>query len=84
MEDLFLALGFERWTSQLPLQTTMYVHAQAARDGARLYLAVPRAAPTPDSADEHQRLARTVESFFHKHGGRQPEPVVERLSALLA
>ncbi|RTQ51476.1 hypothetical protein EJV47_06650 [Hymenobacter gummosus] len=84
MDDHFLALGFERWTSQLPLQTTMYVHAHAACDGARLYLAIPRTAPTPDAADEYRRLAETVERFFRKHGGRQPAPLAERPSSLLA
>lgn len=83
MDEYFRDLGFERWTSQLPLQTTMYVHAHAARDGARLYLAVPRASPA-DSAEATARLAETVEAFFRRHGGRATTPVIERLSVLQA
>lgn len=83
MDDDFRALGFERWTSQLPLQTTMYVHAHAARDGARLYLAVPAATAAPTPADSWQQLAETVEAFFQRHGGRESLPVIERLNALL-
>ncbi|GAB2965620.1 hypothetical protein GCM10027048_39370 [Hymenobacter coalescens] len=80
-EAYFLALGFERWVSPLPLQTAMYVHSYAACDGARLYMAVPRSA-AGSPTEECQRLAATVEAFFGKHGGRQAEPVVERLSLL--
>lgn len=83
MDDVFHSLGFKRWTSQLPLQTTMYVHAHAARDGARLYLAVPRASPT-DSAEATARLAETVEAFFRRHGGRAAMPSAELLSVLQA
>jgi hypothetical protein len=82
MDDCLFALGFERWTTSLPWQTSMYVHSYAARDGARLYLAVPRSAPAADPAAEQEQLARTVESFFRKHGGRQPVPAVEYLSSL--
>ncbi|OON69380.1 hypothetical protein [Hymenobacter sp. CRA2] len=80
MDDAyFLSLGFERWIPPFPLQTAMYVHAHAARDGARLYLSVPHIVSSTGPAPDQSQLLATVEAFFAKHGGRLPEPVPELL-----
>ncbi|GAB3833566.1 hypothetical protein GCM10028821_26740 [Hymenobacter jeollabukensis] len=72
MDDAyFLALGFERWLSLFPLQTTMYVHRCPAQDGARLYLSVPPTA-AESSAGGRANLEAQIERFFSKHGGRTP------------
>ena len=72
MDDAyFLALGFERWVSLLPLQTAMYVHRCPAQDGARLYLSVPPTAAESSAAGRANLEAR-IERFFSKHGGRAP------------
>ncbi|RAK70246.1 hypothetical protein [Hymenobacter edaphi] len=71
-EAYFLAIGFERWVSLLPLQTTMYVHRCPARDGARLYLSIPPTAAAESSAAARASLEARVERFFSKHGGRTP------------
>ncbi|MCC3160340.1 hypothetical protein LJ737_24100 [Hymenobacter sp. 15J16-1T3B] len=81
MDDAYLsALGFEQWVSQLPLQTTMYVHRCPAQDGARLYLAIPPAA-APESAPAcRARFEAQVERFFRKHGGRRSAPAPQPVS----
>ncbi|UYZ59946.1 hypothetical protein [Hymenobacter latericus] len=74
MDDSYLlALGFERWVSDFPLQTAMYVYAHPARDGARLYISVPRAKrgqATGFSLTEQENLEASIERFFRKHGGK--------------
>ncbi|WP_400190726.1 hypothetical protein [Hymenobacter sp. B81] len=73
MDDSYLlALGFEVWESARRWQTTVYIHRNAARDGARLYMSVPRSAHTQPDATEQQRLAESIAAFFHRHGGAVP------------
>ncbi|GAA4385560.1 hypothetical protein GCM10023186_29040 [Hymenobacter koreensis] len=77
-DEYLLEIGFEPLPYASQWQTTMYVHRHTARDGARLYLSVPRtasaAAGNLSDASEELQLAATVRAFFQKHGGRMAAP----------
>ncbi|KUG08799.1 hypothetical protein [Solirubrum puertoriconensis] len=74
MDDSYLlALGFERWVSDFPQQTAMYVFSEPARDGARLYISIPRAKRgqvAGFSSNEQENLQASIDLFFRKHGGK--------------
>ncbi|AYA36249.1 hypothetical protein D3Y59_03725 [Hymenobacter oligotrophus] len=74
MDDSYLlALGFERWVCDFPLQTAMYVYTYPARDGARLYISVPRpkrGQAAGFSSTEQENLKASIDLFFRKHGGK--------------
>lgn len=81
MDAVYLSsLGFDPWASQLPLQTAMYVHRSPARDGARLYLAIPPGAASESAPACRARFEAQVDRFFHKHGGRQHAPAAQPVS----